>query len=103
MNESTPNTCGCCEGVTRLPPRPIANRPGLSALAYRVGTHAAFFQSMIARLSGLYLDIPRDQPDPDGTLSVDRIYPLAGLTSRAADDPAVALLDAWAIVADVLT
>ena len=35
--------------------------PDSSALAYRVGTHAAFLQSMIARLSGLYLDIPRDR------------------------------------------
>src|SRR5262249_25200610 len=29
--------------------------------------------------------------------------PLAALTARAVDDPAIALLDAWAIVADVLT
>jgi len=31
------------------------------------------------------------------------IYPLQGLTTRTTDDPAIALLDAWATVADVLT
>src|SRR3954466_8129347 len=81
MNEE----CGCCTGVEVLTPAPVANRPGLSALAYRVGTHARFLASMQARLSS------RDYPA------------LAALTTRAGSDPALAFLDAWATIADVLT
>ncbi|HWQ69277.1 MAG TPA: putative baseplate assembly protein [Patescibacteria group bacterium] len=68
-----------------MTPLPTANRPGLPALSYRIGTHATFLESMKARLSSSE-------------------YPqLAALTTRETDDPAIALLDAWATVADVLT
>jgi hypothetical protein len=77
------NDCGCCEGITVHTPVAIDNRPGLTAIAYRVGTHVKFKQSMLARLSA---------------------YPeLAGLKTRDDDDFSIALLDAWAMVADVLT
>ncbi len=91
--------CGCCEGIQIVTPEPEANRPGLSAIAYRVGTHATFFESMLARLSSLYLDVPA----PDGSGAIERIYPLKALTTRDVSDPSIALLDAWATVADVLT
>ena len=42
--------CGCCQGVQRLTPMVVANRPGLSALAYRVGTHPSFLESMKAKI-----------------------------------------------------
>ena len=42
MNE----TCGCCEGIQALTPLAIANRAGLDTLAYRVGTHASFLETM---------------------------------------------------------
>src|SRR5207247_9057823 len=61
------------------------NRPGLSAIAYRVGTHAEFKQAMLAALSDA------DRPA------------LAPLTTRDADDFTTALVDAFATVADVLT
>ncbi|HEX6899520.1 MAG TPA: putative baseplate assembly protein [Thermoanaerobaculia bacterium] len=77
--------CGCCEGVEPLTPQTIANRPGLDALAYRVGTHSSFLETMQARLSS------SDHPE------------LSGLTTRDAGDPSPALLDAWAVVGDVLT
>lgn len=54
-----------------------SNRPGLPAIAYRLGTHAGFFRRMLAGLP-------------------------AGLTARALDDPSIALADAWAVTADVL-
>jgi hypothetical protein len=77
--------CGCCEGLEKLTPMTTANRPGLDALAYRVGTHATFLETLLARLSSSE-------------------YPaLRGLTTRDPSDPAIALLDAWATVADVLT
>ncbi|MDP2782651.1 putative baseplate assembly protein [Devosia sp.] len=80
-----PAACGCCEGVESLTPLATVNRPGLPALSYRIGTHATFLETMKARLSSS--DFPS----------------LAKLTSREADDPAIALLDAWATVGDVLT
>ena len=81
MNE----TCGCGEEAEPLTPISTANRPGLDALAYRVGTHATFLETMRARLSSS--DFPS----------------LANLKTRDANDPAIAFLDAWATVADVLT
>jgi len=77
--------CGCCEGTKVLTPLSTANRPGLSALSYRIGTHASFLETMKARLAS------KDHPE------------LAGLTARDSSDPSIALLDAWAAVADVLT
>ncbi len=77
--------CGCCEGIEIVTPQPTANRPGLTALSYRVGTHATFLETMLARLSSS--DYPK----------------LAGLTTRETDDLSIALLDAWAVAADVLT
>lgn len=92
--------CGCCAGIQIVTPEPEANRPGLSAIAYRMGTQATFFETMVARLSNLYLDVPAT----DGSGALNRIFPLQkALTTRELDDPSIALLDAWATVADVLT
>ena len=91
--------CGCCAGIEIVTPQVEANRPGLSALAYRAGTYATFLETMLARLSNFYLDVSAD----DGSGKVERLYPLRGLTTRALSDPSIALLDAWATVADVLT
>ena len=77
--------CGCCSGTTVRTPGLIANRPGLREVAYRSGTHSDFLASMVAGLSR------KDRPA------------LAGLRTRDADDPTIALLDAWAVACDVLT
>ena len=95
--------CGCCEGIEKLTPLPTANRPGLNALGYRVGTHATFLETMLARLSTHYLEIPLDEIDEHGKQKTTRVYPLQRLKTRLREDPAIALLDAWATVADVLT
>lgn len=79
------NDCGCCEGLTLRTPVEIENRAGLSAIAYRVGTHAQFKASMLTRLSGAKL--------PE----------LGNLKTREDDDFTIALLDAWALVSDILT
>lgn len=68
-----------------MTPVTVENRPGLQAIAYRVGTHATFKQSMLARLA------THDHPA------------LAVLRTREDDDFAIALLDAWALTGDVLT
>jgi hypothetical protein len=93
------SSCGCCEGVEELTPMMLANRPGLSALAYRAGTHATFFETMLARLSNL--DLPTGEFDAQGEAVTVR--PLSDLTTREPSDPTIALLDGWATVADVLT
>jgi predicted phage baseplate assembly protein len=89
--------CGCCEGIEEVTPQPIANRPGLDALAYRVGTHATFLETMKSCLSTLCLGSEEECQIEAG------LRPLRHLTTREAGDPAIALLDAWATVADVLT
>lgn len=66
-------------------PLPTANAPGLPALAYRVGTRPAFLAAMVQGLS-----------------SAGRPA-LAGLRTRELSDPSMAMLDAWATAADVLT
>src|SRR5688572_31886525 len=45
------NDCGCCEGTSIETPASEVNRPGLSAIAYRVGTHAQFKETLLARLT----------------------------------------------------
>lgn len=79
--------CTCCAGELATPVM-VTNRPGLDAIAYRVGTHPQFLESMLARLG--------DELVPGGR-------PLAALTTRAPDDPALAVLDGCAALADVLT
>jgi uncharacterized phage protein gp47/JayE len=75
-------SCGCCEGIATQTLAPVNNRPGLSQIAYRVGTWAQFKASMLDALSA--------QPS------------LAGLKTRSDDDFTIALLDAFAVVCDIL-
>src|SRR5262249_2348691 len=77
--------CGCCAADGKQTPEVIDNRPGLSAIGYRIGTHSRFKATALARLSAA--DVPA----------------LNGLTTRADDDFTIAMLDAWAAVGDVLT
>ena len=92
------SACGCCEGVEPLTPVSHANRPGLSALAYRAGTHATFLETMLARLSSHALPAPAN-----GGGAGEPPRPLLALRTRETADAAVAFLDALATVADVLT
>ncbi len=83
---ASPGPCGggsCCAGVHPVTPRAGYNRPGLAAIDYRVGTHHDLLESMIARLAS--------RPE------------LAGYTTRAPDDPGIALLDSWALTGDIVT
>jgi predicted phage baseplate assembly protein len=61
-------------------PAEITNRPGLSALGYRAGVHWQFKETMLANLGGV-----------------------PGLGARNDQDFSVALIDAFACVADTLT
>lgn len=79
------NHCGCCEGLSAETPVQVQNRPGLKAITYRVGNQSQFRESLLARLT------------------TSGLRPLRALTTRDQDDFTIALLDAWATVADVLT
>ncbi len=92
------NDCGCCEGTSAATPLAVSNRPGLSAIAYRVGEHQTFKESMLAALARHELRIL----DPaTGVWRESR--PLSALKTREDEDFTIALLDAWATVGDVLT
>lgn len=81
--------CGCCEGIGARPPQPaLRNAPGLPEISYRLGTHGSVLDAMLARLTSHEL--------PDGR------RPLQALRTRRSDDASIALLDAWAVVEDVL-
>ncbi|MCP3960741.1 MAG: putative baseplate assembly protein [bacterium] len=75
--------CNCCTGSSRVVPVDLSQRPGLSSLAYRIGTHGQFKEAMLAALAG--------------------DTPLGELGTRRDDDLTIALLDSWATVLDVLT
>jgi len=95
------NRCSCCAGTQAATPLTTANRPGLNALVYRAGTHFTFFETMKARLSNLALK-PNNFDQQDASSGTDT-FPLHDLKTREVSDPAIALLDSWAVVADVLT
>jgi hypothetical protein len=76
--------CGCDGAAGAAGP---AIPPGQSSFPYRAGTYATFFAAMMQRLASGRLALS----GPDG------------LKTRATDDASIALCDAWAIVADVLT
>lgn len=81
-------TCGgtCRTGHDeRLAPAPLHNPPGRTALDYRVGEYGSFLAALLDRLAS-------------------PAYPaLGGLTVRTPDDPAIGLLDATAVLGDLLT
>lgn len=69
----------------RRAPDALYNPPGRTALDYRVGDYGSFLAGMLDRLAS-------------------PAYPaLRGLSVRSPDDPAIGLLDAWAVLGDVLT
>lgn len=90
--------CDCCTGIATMTPMSIENRPGLPALRYRVGTHGRFLASMKARLPMIEVVAPGKDNQ-----TLESFRPLQALTTRDPADPAIAMLDAWATVADVLT
>lgn len=79
------SACGCCAGLTQATPIEVTNRPGLSAVGYRVGTHGSFKASMLARLSASNSSV------------------LHSLRTRRDEDFSIGLIDAWATVLDILT
>ena len=81
--DNQPFECGACLGSEPTTPVTITNAPGRDALVYRVGTHGEFKETMLVALG--------------------RQPALARLTARTDDDPAIALIDAWAAALDVLS
>lgn len=85
MSAGMHTDCACCGGLADRTPVEIVNRPGLPAISYRAGAYPQFRASLLAGLSR------------DGRPA------LRALTTRETDDFSIALLDAWAVAADVIT
>ena len=83
MTDCQTTCCDCCEPPAAATPQDLRNRPGLTALAYRVGTFSSFRRAMLEAIAG----------EPA----------LAGWTTRLSDDPGITLIELWAMVADVLS
>lgn len=90
-DDAKPDTSSCSEGNEGREPR--YNRPGKPAISYRIDTHSGFMRRMRDKL--------HFQQTEDGSDENDR--PLLHLHTLSNDDPAIALLDAWSMVADILT
>lgn len=84
----------CDDSVNGMNPSTIFNRPGLNSLSYRIGTHGSFLDAMKHRISFPKLG---EQSDLSSNPLIEQ------LTTRNQNDAGIALLDAWATVADVLT
>lgn len=86
------DTCGCCRVPEPPTPETIWNRPGLTAIRYRVGTYSSFRRAMIEKI-------------PSVTVKVDGVtlHPLQDWTTRTSDDYGVALIQMWSYLADILT
>jgi len=78
---SNPLLCDCCTGVSQQTPQSIYNRPALSSINYRVGEYSDFYESMLAALAAT----------------------APGLKTRDSSDFSIALLDTWALTADILS
>jgi predicted phage baseplate assembly protein len=85
------NVGRCCQGD--LPDPLIDNRPDKRALDYRIGTYDTFLKRMLRSLPRVEISSGQDSG----------FHPLAALGTRDPDDPAIAILDAWAVTIDVLT
>ncbi len=73
--------------------RSVYNKPGLTALSYRIGTHSSFTRRMLERLR------TRSVITDEGK----EIRPLFNLKTEDKDEPVIAIADAWASVLDALT
>lgn len=78
-----PAFCACCTPAVAPAPILLFNRPGLSALHYRIGTFGSFREAMLQSIA----------TEPA----------LSALTTRESDDYAITILELWAAVGDVLT
>lgn len=82
-----------CDGPDHTPRRPN-NRASLSRIAYRITTQPEAFDRMLWRL-------PRHKvSDPE---TGDTLYPLDRLRTRDLTDPAISLIDAYAMACDVVS
>ena len=86
--------CQACSPRTPKTPQTVANRPGLPTLAYRVGTFATFRAAMLDWTASERV-VSADPTDSRRSAHT--------LTSGMSDDYAVAMLELWAYVCDVLT
>lgn len=90
------DTCECCELGSERVPAIVFNRPGLSAISYRIGTYASFRQSLLVEIASAGASFVADESPP-----LD--LPLLNWKARTNDDYGIAILEMWAYLADILT
>ncbi|WP_338846069.1 putative baseplate assembly protein [Massilia sp. W12] len=96
MTSCTCHSTPCACSAPAAAPLPLRNRPGLPALRYRCGDYASFMQAMLARA-------PQQSVTLENNGQPQYVRPLQGLHTQSLEDPAIALMDAWACAADVLS
>jgi predicted phage baseplate assembly protein len=89
----------CCDPPAQPPAAPLRpyNPPGLSAIAYRIGTFSSFRQAMlddVARPNLLYYLVDAEQATPN---------PFERWRAGAEGDYHTMLIELWAYLADILT
>lgn len=84
------DTGSCVQAPVPTTPEEVNNRPGLSAIRYRIGSYNSFREEMIKQI-GSYRLKAKETPN------------LQGWTSRDSDDYGIALMEMWAYLADILT
>jgi len=89
----------CCDPPTQPPAAPLRpyNPPGLTALAYRIGTFTSFRQAMlddVTRADLLYYLMDADQATPN---------PFEKWRAGTEGDYHTMLIELWAYLADILT
>src|ERR1700724_1434983 len=88
------NPCTACDPAIPLTPLSLINRAGLPAIIYRVGTFSTFRQAMLD-----YIALnPVESTNPDDAIPIVR-----RLRTLDSDDYAIAMLELWACVCDVVT
>lgn len=76
--------CGCCQGIESVTPLPLASRPSLDLLTYRIGTHPTFLETMLARIGTLYWSVSPDNIDSWLLQETDVLDPI-GFASKLRD------------------
>jgi len=109
--ESSCNTRDeCCVEDDDLKHTEIKNRPGLSSISYRIATHGKFKEIMLSRLDFWMRNVLEGyKRSKNEKMEEERTSPLLrsdndtiGLV-RSDDDLTTALIDCWAVIADILT
>jgi uncharacterized phage protein gp47/JayE len=95
---------GCCDGQLAAPAAPVLidNMPGLSAIAYRIGTFSSFRRAMLDRVAAATL-LDNGLSSPPSSPPNAAPNPFAGWREGTDGDYHTLFIELWAYLADILT